>query len=142
MLAALLSNARTIGITTATLVVFLSGIWVGKQISKDGLKTALERQMIELVAKCESDKETTRKIGEEYEAKISTLNSRVANLRRMSATRCVPVARSSDAAHGSTAAGLPNVDGVHPSELIDLAAEAEKQRQQLISLQDFVRGLR
>lgn len=138
---AILTNLRTIGITMVIIACFLSGMWVEKQIGKERLKSALQEQEAALVAKCEADKEYTKKIGKEYEAKISTLSNRVASLKRMSATKCVSISGSAGKPDGSAATGLPDVDGIPASELIDLAAAAEKQRNQLISLQDFVRGL-
>lgn len=136
-----LHNLRLVGYGVAILAVFSSGWHVNGMRWEAKLKTALERQMIELVARCEEDKEITAKAAESYENKISTLSNRVASLKRVSATKCVPIANTASVTHGSPATGLSNANGITASELVDYAGDAEKVRQQLISLQDFVRDV-
>lgn len=135
----LLSNIRSIGMFAAIAAAFSAGMWVEAQFAKDTLKSALSEQETALKAQCQADKELTSKVGREYETKISTLNSRVSQLKRLQSTKCVPVTSSAGIANGSAATGHANVDAINSGDLIDYAGEAEKQRQQLISLQEFVR---
>lgn len=107
-------------------------------IAHEEIAIALESQQKTLIAKCEADKELTRKASEEYEIKISTLSNRVATLKRVQSTKCVPVTNSTSTANDTASAGLSKPHGITASKLIDYGADAEKTRQQLISLQDFV----
>ena len=138
MLSLILNNIKSIGYGLAVAALFTSGVWVGVQISHNKLERALKAQSEALIAQCNTDKQLTSEVSKEYENKISTLSNRVAALKRLSATKCVSVTSPARIADGSTADGLPNVDGIPADTLIDYAGEAEKQRQQLISLQEFV----
>jgi hypothetical protein len=138
MLSLLLSNIRTIGYGLAIAAIFSSGAWVGSKMSESHHERALKTQSEALIAQCNADKKLTSEIGKEYETKISTLSNRVMQLKRMQSTKCVPVARTASGVNGGTATGLPDANGVNPDVLIDYASDAEKQRQQLISLQEFV----
>ncbi len=139
MIALLLSNIRAIGIIAAILAVFSAGAWVDRQFANAKLDRHLKAQETALVAQCNADKQLTSEIGKEYETKISTLSSRVSQLKRLSASKCVSITRAADTAHGSATTGHVSVDAVNAGDLVEYAGEAEKQRQQLISLQEFVR---
>lgn len=136
-----LSNLKLIACGFAVLVVFGSGWWVRGIIARQEIALALESQQKTLIAKCEADKEITRKASEEYEIKISNLSSRVANLKRVQSTKCVPITNPASTINDPATSGLSKSYGVTASELIDYGSDAEKTRQQLISLQDFVRNV-
>jgi hypothetical protein len=132
-------SIKSIASIAAILAVF-GATWYVRGMKADiDQQAALQAQRIEIVAQCEADKELTSKIGKEYEEKISSLSSRVAALKRLSARACVSVTSPTGKPDDGTKAGHAGVDAVDSGVLIDYAAEAEKYRQQLISLQEFVR---
>ena len=135
----ILNNIRTIGIIAAILAVFGAGWGIRGMKADLDIAASLKVQQVELTAICESNKKLSNEIGEKYELQISTLNSRIARHNRLQSTKCVSPTNTTSKPDGSTTTGLPDANGVAVRDLVDLAGEAEKQRQQLISLQDFVR---
>lgn len=101
---------------------------------------------IQLAAQCESQKAITEKVDNEYTQKISTLNGRLADARRLYGNACLAVAGNAasgnDGATGTGKRSGQSIEGyriIPVQTYIDYAAEGEKYRIQLLACQDFVR---
>lgn len=130
----LLKNYKLVGCGIGLMIAFGFGWHVRGLISDGQIVSAVNRQ----IEQCNKDKQITWEADRAYQEKITTLSNRVAALKRVS-TKCVPVTGTASGINAETRAGLPNSYGITSDTLIDYAADAEKQRQQLISLQEFVR---
>jgi hypothetical protein len=101
----------------------------------------LKGQQIALVKQCESQKQITEDVSHDYQTKLSTLNRRIANLKRLygQTARCVPVAKPTTG-HDATANGRKHVreNGILAERLIEYAGEAEQYRLQLKACQSFI----
>ena len=135
------SNIKATAIVIAAVAVFSAGWYVNGMRWEAKLKTALERQMIEMVAKCEEDKKLTEVLDNEQLQKISALSKQLSNTKRLYATKCnVPVADPASLNNAATRAGQPvRPNGVNTESLLDIAADGERYRLTLASCQDFVR---
>ena len=133
-------NIKAVASIAAILAVF-GATWYVRGMKADiDQQAALQAQKIEIVAQCEADKRITSEASREYQKKISTLNNRVRELKRVLPARCVPVTSAARGLDGSASAGVTTgTQGISAEWALDLGAEAEKYRQQLISLQEFVR---
>lgn len=130
-----------IGILTVSQAA--SGFWI-KNLRSDLKETKLSlEQEVAKNAQCEKDKTLSMEKADEYQGKITTLNSRVAGLKRMyDSAKCIPIPASpSSQPNGTSGTGEPSGPrGVLASGLIDLGAEGEKYRLQVIDLQNFIRA--
>jgi hypothetical protein len=83
----------------------------------------------------------TYEVSDEYQKKLSALNKRVSDLKRMYNGACVPVTSNASGRRdaGASAGKLLGAHGISDQWLIEFSAEAEKVRQQLIACQTFIR---
>lgn len=108
--------------------------------TKASYERKIENARAEAIAACERDKNLTKEVSSDYQKQIAALNSRIADLKRVRPSVCVPVASPTpgcDAAASGTQPARPN--GVDTGTLLDFAAEAEGYRLRLIACQTFIR---
>lgn len=105
---------------------------------------ALADLQIKIEERCEAEKKLTEGIAHDLQSKVSDLNSRVANLKRLRPSNCVPItpdaARVRNEKTGD--AGLPRSNGgalgIESDALFDFARDAEEVGLQLDACQDFI----
>lgn len=99
----------------------------------------MQVQQTALVAQCEADKQITQEVSHDYQTKIDALNRRLADLKRVRPSVCVPVTKPTSGHNAGTGAEPPRSHGLTSDALLDYAAEAERYRLQLIGCQDFIK---
>lgn len=139
---ALLSLILNPKVILAALLVaggFGGGWYIESGIAARHLKTALAGQEAALLKQCDDDKKITSGVSNEYESKITDLNSQLASLKRVHPSRCVPITGQAVRRDAAAAAGQPvGSYGVDSDALLTFAAEAEKYRLQLVGCQSFI----
>jgi hypothetical protein len=125
-------------IVTVTLCYGLHGIRMG--FAERAKERALEAQKTLLVEGCQKAQKHTQQVSNGLQNQLKTINSRhadaVSRLLKHEAYLCSERSPGRyDAASGGN--GLSNAFAI-----LDLGAAAERQTQQLIACQEYVRGLR
>lgn len=107
---------------------------------------ALKAQAVALNDQCEKQKAITEKVSNDYQNKISDLNRRIADARRLHGhNACIAIKSNTSGRHDATASGgVASGQGaggysIDINQYIDFASEGEKYRIQLLACQDFVR---
>lgn len=105
----------------------------------------LQDQKTVLTEQCEGSKAITEEVSSEYQKKLADRDSALANARRLLRSKCAtPVVVSPPTGHhGSACEGEPSgqdAGGLRAdaNDLIDIAAEGEQYRLQLIGCQSFI----
>jgi hypothetical protein len=99
----------------------------------------IERLRNDLIAQCEADKKITSEVSNELQKRLAGLNNRLATLKRVQPSACVPVTNAASGHDATAAAGQPvRAHGINAASLYDFAGEAEQYRLQLIACQDFI----
>lgn len=100
-----------------------------------------DRELLEqrrnLEEKCAEDKAFLQKAGENYESKISVLNSRIRALSRVRPTCIMPVTPGLNVATEGNQ-GFPIGNGISSEWLIQFAGRCEREAIKLDSLQEFI----
>lgn len=102
----------------------------------------LKTQSEKLVARCEAEKKITEEVSNELQSKVSSLDARLASIKRLRPDACLsvladPARKHDDAAHN---AGLPRQNGeVSSAALFDFARDAEEVGLRLDACQGFVK---
>jgi len=106
---------------------------------------ALTEQKTVLTAQCEAAKAITEEVSYDYQKELAVRDTSLADARRLLNNKCTAsvVGIASTGHHGSSGSDKPsgsNDSGIRAdaNELIDIAAEGEKYRLQLIGCQAFV----
>jgi hypothetical protein len=135
----MLSDLRTLIIAAGAIAAFSAGWFVNGAIWSAKLDRELQAQEARLIAQCQANIKITEEISNDYQKKLRASNSRLAELKRMHEGRAVPVAGK---AHGPDAVAAGTVDprsnGLNAATLLDLGAECEAYRLQVIGLQGFI----
>jgi hypothetical protein len=140
IIAWLIANIRMVAIASLATACFGSGWYVRGEYDASRLKSQLMEQERAIVAQCEADKKLTSEVSNEYQKKITVLNRRVGELKRLHSAVCVPIAGTPgghDAAEG--AGKLPRPHGIAAGPLYDFGDDAEQVGLRLDACQDFVR---
>lgn len=110
--------------------------------TKASYERKIENARAEEVAACERDKNLTKEVSSDYQKQISALNSRIADLKRVRPSVCIPVANPAARCDGTAVigghAGANGQGGVTSDFLYDFAGEAETYRLRLIACQSFI----
>lgn len=89
-------------------------------------------------AECEKGKQLSKEISNDYQNKIAGLNKRIADLKRLRPSVCVPVSAAAPGRNAATGSVASGQNGIDAGTLLDYAADAERYRLQLSSCQDFI----
>jgi len=92
----------------------------------------------EIVKQCEEDKQLTQEVSSDFQTQISNLNRRIAHLKRVRPSVCVPVTDTTSRRDAEPRDGHAQRNGIDTGALFDYAGLAEKHRLQLISCQSFI----
>lgn len=101
----------------------------------------LETAKLNVIHACQEKMQITYEVSDEYQKKITSLNRRVGQLKRMyDSAQCLPITTAAsrpDAASSGTK--LSGQGGIRTDWLIDLGASCEDMRLKVIGLQDFIK---
>ena len=146
MIAWLLKNA--LPISAGALLVGLIGFslhTLAMNHQKASYELKLSEQKVTLTKQCEASKAITEEVSSEYQKKLSERDASLARARRLLNAKCAaPVVVSSPTGHHDPAVqGKPAGQDASSlradaNDLIDIAAEGERYRLQLIGCQTFV----
>jgi len=114
------------------------------------MKSAQVEQEKNLKAACEESKKITEDVSNEFQKNLAARDDALAAARKLLDRKCpvpVVVAKTSSGRDATACSGKPagsddKSAGVDANALLDIAAEGEKYRIQLIGCQDFVRKLK
>lgn len=136
------------GVAAGAIVVGLSGYGLhGLVVDRINAKhaAALTLQADSFNKQCDAQKAVTEKVSNEYQNKVADLGKRLDALRRLYGNNAsLAITRNAAAGHdGGTGkdqpAGQGNVAGtINITDFIDVAAEGEKYRLQLLACQSYV----
>ncbi len=108
-------------------------------------KTEIEAQRLVLTKSCEADKAITEKVDNGYQKNISSLHDRVADARRLLSSCQLSIKGNAASGYDGDAkrkeplgSGLGRDRQISSEKFIDLIAEGEKYRVQLLACQAFV----
>lgn len=89
---------------------------------------------------CNNNQKITSEVSQEYHNEITNLSNSITKYKRLLNNRvCTTVSGASPSNNGETSSGkYVGQNVVSSDKLIDFAAEAERYRIQVISLQDFI----
>jgi hypothetical protein len=132
------SKVKLISGAALLAAVFASGWYVNGLIWQNRSDELLKEQKNLLISQCNDQKKITEEASHEYQKKLRAANDRLAHLKRLHANTCLPIARPSDGSNGAAAAVDTRSNGLAAAPLLDLAAECDGYRAQLIGLQDFI----
>ena len=91
---------------------------------------------------CVQSQQAAQEASNEYQKQISTLNSRLRDVRRMLDNTIVPIKTTPGGHNGSTTTGeFRGANGVPASELLDIAEDAERVRLRLIGCQNYLENI-
>lgn len=96
---------------------------------------------------CDDEKAITKKVSHEYQKKVSDLNARLSDARKLYSRSCVALVAPDSPGGYDAATSSREFAGQAVTEIrklpadfvIDLVGEGEKYRLQLLACQDFVR---
>ena len=111
---------------------------VSLEWTKASYERKIEAARTEAIAACERDKTLTKEVSSDYQKQIAALNSRIADLKRLRPSVCVPVAVPAARCDAGTGAVSVRPNGVDTGTLYDFAGEAESYRLRLIACQSFI----
>lgn len=119
-----------------------AGLWI-KALHSDLTTVRAEREAYKLShAQCETDKIIASEVSNEYQKKLTDLDTQLRDLRRVYRDTCVPINRPSGRRHAAAPEGeLREPDGIEAEWLIDYAGDAERVRLRLLGCQDFLNRL-
>jgi len=146
MIAWLLKNA--LPISAGALLVGLTGFAM-HTLAMNHQKASYERKLTEqktvLTEQCEASKAVTEEVSSEYQKKLAERDSSLARARRLLNTRCeatvvvhTPTGYNGSYGEGKSAGQDDRSLRADANDIIDLAAEGERYRLQLIGCQSFV----
>lgn len=114
--------------------------WIEAKHSKE-----LTEQKTVLTAQCEAAKAITEEVSNDYQKELAARDASLADARRLLSQRCTAavVGLPASGHHGSSGSDKPsgsNDSGlrIDANEALDIAAEGEKYRLQLIGCQAFI----
>lgn len=115
-------------------------------VSLEWTKASYERKIEavkqEQIAACERDKNLTKEVSDGYQKQVASLTARIADLKRVRPSACIPVANPAARCDGTAVigghAGANGQGGVTSDFLYDFAGEAETYRLRLIACQSFI----
>lgn len=101
----------------------------------------LAEQANTLRAQCKADQKITAEVSNDYETKLSNLNSQLATVKRLHPSRCILPSTGATGGHddGTSGGQSGKPDAVDTGTLYDFAGKAEQYRIQLSGCQDFIR---
>lgn len=108
---------------------------------EDAQKTAVDAAVKSVSDKCNENNKISEEVSNDFKKKSDDLAAELARAKRVRPTTCVPVLVTNPASgsNGSAGSGQSAVKngGVASDALLDLAAEGERYRLQLIGCQTF-----
>lgn len=144
MIGSVIKYWQPIAASAATAAVALGLHMIASGLAEIRHDKELKSQAVAFLQQCKDEKAITERVAHDFQNKISGLNARLADARRLYDNACVNViADTSGSSDGKAASREPsgsNVAGIkiRAGNLIDLAGEGEKYRLQLISCQTFI----
>ena len=124
----------------AVVALFLHNISL--EWTKASYERKIEAAKQEQIAACERDKNLTKEVSDGYQKQVASLTARIADLKRVRPSSCIPVANPAARCDGSASsgghAGANGQSGVTSDFLYDFAGEAETYRLRLIACQSFI----
>ena len=127
-------------ILTVGLGFFLHTVDVDRIEAQNRLELTAQKSADE--QQCTKDKQITSEVSNGYQIKIAALNLRhAADTKRLRVNKtCAIVAISSGGDHAAAGTnGLPRSVGIEAGDIIDDAAACDRNTQQLISCQEFIK---
>lgn len=147
----LIKNALPLGLSAVLTGIVAFGL---HSVSVAFINASHEREIAKqktvLTQQCEASKAVTEEVSYEYQKQLAGRDAALADARRLLNRQCAAVVvDTASGHHGSSGAGKSSGsnDGgfrADANELLDIAAEGEKYRLQLIGCQTFIdraRGL-
>jgi len=104
--------------------------WKAKADQLDAKNTEL--------SKCYGDQKLTQELSLDYQKKISAVEYRLANAKRLRSEVCLPISNSPSSIIRTDTAKLPNANGISSWALIDYAADAQKVNERAALCKDFL----
>lgn len=128
-------------VASVILALAIFGLWLHSQHQAGAiarLKAEVSSQN-HMIAACEKQKQISYEVSNEYQGRITDLNSKLASLRLRFDEVCIPVNQSPGRPNATPAEGkLPGQNGVYAGALLDFARDCEQERLKVIGLQDFI----
>lgn len=92
------------------------------------------------IEELKQNQQTAYEVSDAYQKKLSDLNKRHDDLKRMYGHTCIPVRDdpASGGHHAAPADQLSGSDGLSTTALLDFARDADQVREQLIGCQNFI----
>lgn len=126
-------------VLTASVAVFLH-LFIGF-IDEAERAEELATAKLELIHQCNAKMQVTYEVSDEYQKKISALNRRAGELKRMhDNAKCLPVTSTPSRSDATSPRGeLSRQGGIRSDWFIDLGASCEDMRLRVVGLQEFIR---
>lgn len=142
----LLKNALPMGLSALLTALIAFGLHT---LAVSWIEASYERKLTEqktvLTEQCAASKAITKEVSDDYQKKLTARDASLSDARRLLNRKCAaPVVVSTPTGHnGSPVQGQPSGQDdralrADANDLIDIAAEGEKYRLQLIGCQTFI----
>ena len=138
----ILANIKLIAYGAAVLSIFSSGWYVHSQIAETRLKNALAAQEAALHEDCTKQQKLAQGVSDAYQKKLSATTARYNDaLRQLRSSNgnALPTGAASRSDAATSTERLYWTDENVARAALDLAATADRQTQQLLACQDFIR---
>jgi len=142
----LLKNALPMGLSALLTGLIAFGLHT---LAVSWIEASYERKLTEqktvLTEQCAASKAITKEVSDDYQKKLTDRDAALANARRLLNRKCAApvVVNTTTGYNGSPVQGQPSGQDdralrADANDLIDIAAEGEKYRLQLIGCQTFI----
>lgn len=132
----LLANWRLFAIGIVLSVVFGLGYKVGADVGEWRCTQKLDTLAAAMQARCESDKEITRKANDGLQKQNDIISGRLAALKRVQSSCIMPTSHAANATGGESGVNA-GAHGLSAQFLLEFAAECEQYKQQRLALEQF-----
>lgn len=137
-----LANWKLLAITGAFLASFSAGWYVRAEIAESRQERALAAQEKALIEECTRQQKLTQEVSDAYQKRLSATTTRYNDaVRQLRASSGNALPAGAAGRHDAAASGerFYWTDEAVARAALDLAATADRQTQQLLACQDFVR---
>jgi len=135
-----LRNRGLVGLILVALAA--AGLWFYiKALQEDRDTYKAERDAAQAsLSQCVENQKISYEVSNEYQKALTSLNDKLAALKRVRGARCVVPSNPSSRSNAGAKQGLhAGEDGLSTDWLYDFSAECERYRLQVIGLQSYVR---